>query len=89
MSDLRASAIVELIAAVEQVRAVITQHPALGPVATELLQMTGPLPHVRTNGAASLGSRVTGRTSTRLHWTQRPENRAKVMKLAKKMQRGK
>ena len=82
--QLTAAAIVELVVRMRRVRALVDEHPQLKHVAEELLMMKGALPELESNGHVAPQS-----TTKKIHWTQRPENRAKVMKLAKKMQRGK
>jgi hypothetical protein len=60
--------------------------PELRPVAYRML---APMLQLSSNGHTEPAAPQPRKKRVGLHWTQRPENRAKVMKLARKMQKGK
>lgn len=59
--------------------------PELRPIARRMLAPMLQIP-VESNGHVEPAKAEKKKTYRGLHWTQRPENRAKVMKLARKMQ---
>jgi hypothetical protein len=69
----------------EEAARVLREIPELRPVARRML---APLLQLSEDGAGPVAQPAEKKKTYRgLHWTQRPENRAKVMKLARKMQR--
>lgn len=84
MTELETKAVLAGIQRFEDAARTLRDVPELRPVARRML---GALLQVGDNGYRASAPESRKAVSKKLHWTQRPENRGKVMKLANKMQR--